>query len=510
MLRKGPPQQGVDDREMSSGQLWFDAARQQLTSSAARTDLSWKSDLFRPLKRMRTKVTVLGSSASAPRSSYASHLASRLNITARNMAQGHASSDYAVAFLDSLVFPELPESSDARAREDLILWEFAINDSELHSSWRQHVIEMYVRRVTELLPHATLGFVVLWPSQAKNCFPWCTGRFAVWHDLMKVLAHYCSFVRAFAVNVDMLAERVFANQTSLLFADRHHPTQAGHLLIAGSIAAHFADVERGSSMANVAPTPSALAAHEALPKGEPASSRTERALGVCNGPSQERSFRTQGRSSLASVGWCCFADATAESTQHFVARLMSAHSLVHLQPALPPRSVDFSRRPDAATHSPGSHHSGHELLTAAGRSGDESQHPAIVNIGMSDRSRVDKKTAAWMPACNASDGAVNGTLTYAVRAPFRFIGLNLLYSWNGKIGRLRSDLGVAVSAFVSAAGIERPLKRFANTPPTLLSGNSPIVPVLWFDHEEQAVPPVNVSFCAHHKKFSVTTGLLVF
>ncbi|KAL1503794.1 hypothetical protein AB1Y20_012262 [Prymnesium parvum] len=219
--------------------MWFEEARRHmLQHGGADADLFWESASFhRPVAspQQQLQITSLGSSASAQRASYVSHLATWLGdrqLTTHNMAQGYATSDYALSFLDSLV-PPCPNASATH----LLLWEFAINDSEMSAEWRRELFPLFLRRAAHLVPHATLCFVVLWPSYARHCFPACPRRLAVWADLTAALAR-ATHRRVFAINVNRLAERM--GNHSALFADRHHPSSAGHQMIAGALAAHEA------------------------------------------------------------------------------------------------------------------------------------------------------------------------------------------------------------------------------------------------------------------------------
>lgn len=391
-----------------------------------------------------------------------------------NMAQGYATSDFAVAFFDTLVRPSAPGLQ--QGQQHLILWEFGINDSELDSSWRRQILELFIRRVMTEQPEAALGFLVLWPSMSQRCFPDCLGRFEVWKDLMAVLSYYSSKLRAFAINVDMLAERMFYNRSNVLFLDRHHPTQIGHIAIAGSLSTAF-------TRSHSSTLESAACARDQV-RAAPGSQHFD-----------------------LDLSWNFF-PGLSDGSQRFLRLLTSgAHSSLHLHPSLPPRlhliPSGLFREHRLSLRSMKQR----AELIASGAFGDGSL-PVLLDLDLSQPNRVDSKTVIWLPQCHL------GTLTYRVSMQLQYLGMNVHRYFAGRLLRVRTNNTSPVSAWWIADGGERLMGSYDQLvpPAVLMKGLSPLVPQLWFSmHSGTTSASANLSICASvGERGLLTTGIVAF
>ena len=126
----------------------------------------------------------------------------------------------------------------------VVLWEFAINDWWIlpagisEANFHQQVLELFLRRLVHCITTVTIGIVVLWQPYALKCWPECPRDEMKWNLSLPVLQHYSESIASFAVDANALGKRWFTNRTHLL-ADRHHPTDAGHAMIAEAVLLHL-------------------------------------------------------------------------------------------------------------------------------------------------------------------------------------------------------------------------------------------------------------------------------
>ena len=179
------------------------------------------------------------------------------------------------------------------------------NTRPLHTE----MFELFVRRALAICPRVIMLFAFLWQPRAAVCYPACRNDSLLWRDNLDVLEGPPYFsdlwvgggrssvrvvspsgeegrrrrgrrgrgkgdrsdgegegagstnrrLDAFAVDVNQLA-KALALPTSRLFADKHHPTDQGHLLIAASLLRHLLPYISPSATAalqpsSVAPSP---------------------------------------------------------------------------------------------------------------------------------------------------------------------------------------------------------------------------------------------------------------
>jgi hypothetical protein len=72
---------------------------------------------------------------------------------------------------------------------------------------------------------------------------------------LPVLEHYSESIASFAVDANATGKRQFTNRTQLL-ADRHHPTDAGHAMIAEAVLLHLRSRAAAKPSSQDGPLPS--------------------------------------------------------------------------------------------------------------------------------------------------------------------------------------------------------------------------------------------------------------
>ena len=230
-------------------------------------------------------LTILGGSSSSLIDGYGALLGRALqqltnrSVDVRNPSHGYSGSDFAALYLNHLV----------PAHTDVLVWEMSTNDWPLlsgaspvtpDSRWRtrrdlspEHTraFDLFIRRALGLNPRMVLMFVFLWQPRAADCYPRCANDSLLWDDNLRVLQSppyaslggsptltlMASAIDAFAVDINALAKHVHSRllPTARLFADKHHPSSSGHILIAASLLRHLLPFALG-----VHASPAALAA----------------------------------------------------------------------------------------------------------------------------------------------------------------------------------------------------------------------------------------------------------
>jgi len=198
-------------------------------------------------------LTTLGGSSSCYKHGYGEYIRNRSagNVTWWNPSQGSSGSDWAALYLDSLV----PQNTS------VVLWEFAINDwwalpaGISEANFQQQVLELFLRRLVHRIPKVTVGIVVLWQPYALKCWPECPRDDIKWNLSLPVLEHYSESIASFAVDANAIGKRQFTNRTQLL-ADLHHPTDAGHAMIAEAVLLHLRSLAAAKPSSQDGPPPS--------------------------------------------------------------------------------------------------------------------------------------------------------------------------------------------------------------------------------------------------------------
>ena len=92
-------------------------------------------------------------------------------------------------------------------------------------------------------------------TYALKCWPECPRDDIKWNLSLPVLEHYSESIASFAVDANATGERQFTNRTQLL-ADRHHPTDAGHAMIAEAVLLHLRSRAAAKPYSQDGPPPS--------------------------------------------------------------------------------------------------------------------------------------------------------------------------------------------------------------------------------------------------------------
>ena len=326
----------------------------------------WSSQLVHTLPNDYV-LTTLGGSSSCYMHGYGEYIRNRSagNVTWWNPSQGSSGSDWAALFLDSLV----PQNTS------VVLWEFAINDWWIRpagiseANFHQQVLKLFLRRLVHRIPKVTIGIVVLWQPYALKCWPECPRDEMKWNLSLPVLQHYSESIASFAVDANALGKRWFTNRTHLL-ADRHHPTDAGHAMIAEAVLLHL--------RSRAAATPSS---------------------------------RDGSLPSLPQA--CCLAEIDehvdeASGGAFGGHRLLGARSLVYTTPTL--RDFDTRWVPAITTRSEGT----------------------VESFGSNSSERSDRKFVARIAPCAKGKNPARYGLVHEVPFEFRYVGINAVQWASGR------------------------------------------------------------------------------